>query len=105
MLLLRSLLRCRKPLPGLVKGGLPAPCKNFFALEPVEGVEGGRLAEYGVPGPAGDADVGMPALMIVLGVFMLRPPHLGHLRFSESSEFVDGLEPDEILLFLPFRRG
>ena len=36
---------------------------------------------------------------------MLRPPHLAHLRFSESNEFVDGLEPEERLLFLPFRRG
>ncbi len=44
MLLLRSLLRCTKLLE-FIPGGLPAPCKNFFALEPVDGVEGGRLAE------------------------------------------------------------
>lgn len=105
MLLLRSLLRCKKLLAELVRGGLPAPCKTFLALEPVDGVEGGRLAEYGVAGPPGVAETGKPALVMVLGVFMLRPPHLGHLRFSESSEFVEGLEPDERLLFLPFRRG
>lgn len=58
MLLLRSLLRCRKLLPGFNAGGLPASCKNFFALEPLDGVEGGRLAEYSVPGPAVDADNG-----------------------------------------------
>ena len=39
-----------KVLAEPVRGGLDAPCKNLFALEAVEGVEGGRLAEYGVPG-------------------------------------------------------
>lgn len=105
MLLLRSLFRCRKALPEAVIGGLPAPCKNFFALGLVDGVEGGRLAEYGVPGPVVDADIGKPALGMVPGVeVMLRPPHLGHRRFSESDAFAD-VEPEDRLLFLPFRRG
>lgn len=56
MLLLRSLFRCRKVLAETVSGGLPAPCRNLFALEPVEGVDGGRLAEFGVPGPTDDAE-------------------------------------------------
>lgn len=104
MLLLRSLFRCRKLLPKLDTGGLPAPCKNLFALDPVDGVDGGRLAEYGVSGPDVDADSGKPALGVVPGVFMLRPPHLGHLRFSESTEFAE-VAPEDRLLFLPLRRG
>lgn len=45
MLLLRSRFRCAKLLAEPVRGGLPALCKNLFALDAVEGVEGGRVAE------------------------------------------------------------
>lgn len=105
MLLLRSLFRrCKKLLVEPVIGGLRAPCRNFFALEPEDGVDGGRLAENGVSGPAVDDGVGKPALRAVPDMVMLRPPHLGHLRCSESKEFA-GEEAKERLLFLPFRRG
>lgn len=104
MLLLRSLFRCAKLLAEWGTGGLLAPCKNLFALDPVDGVEGGRLAENGVPGPVVDADIGYPTLGIAPRVIMLRPPHFGHLRFSESNEFA-GVELEDRLLFLPFRRG
>lgn len=39
-----------------LEGGLPAPCKNLFALEPEDGVEGGRVADHGVLGAPDDAE-------------------------------------------------
>ena len=56
MLLLRSRFRYTNALAELVKGGLQVSCRNLFALDAVEGVEGGRLAEYGVPGLTVDAE-------------------------------------------------
>lgn len=56
MLLVRSRFRYGNVLAELVKGGLEAPCRNLFALDAVEGVEGGWLAEYGVPGLTANAD-------------------------------------------------
>lgn len=70
----------------------------------MDGVEGGRLGEKGVDEALPEL-AEKPGLDIMLGVLMLRPPHLPHLRASSLLDDVaEGRELDR-LLCLPPRRG
>ncbi len=66
------------------------------ALDEEDGVGGGRPDVNGVVGVSG---------VDMLGVVILRPPHLAHFGVSQAADDdVDGKEL-EVLLFLPFLRG
>lgn len=90
----------RERKPGLAPGcELPRFWKRC-ALEPVDGVEGVWLGEKWDSGLIADG----PGVDIMLvGVAMLRPPHLGHLRFSASG--LDKAGELVMLVLRPLRRG